>query len=385
MEGIEMPWNEVSVVHQRFELIDAILAGVSVTDAARHAGVSRKTASKWWRRFQDGGWENLDDLSRARKTPSEIKTGWVMVDLVLGIRAGHSTWGGRKIAARLVRDGHDNVPAPSTITEILRRHDLLKPPSRTQRDLIRFEAEHPNDLWQMDFKGDFLLVNQNRCYPLTIIDDHSRYALGLEAVGNQQRATVRDVLIEVFETLGTPRRILCDNGPPWGGSGLGRFTKLGVWLLEHGIEVIHGRPKHPQTQGKDERFHRTLKADVLATREVWDTLATVQQAFDTWRPVYNEYRPHEGIGMDVPADRYQPSPRTFQNAVEPPAYANTKSVRRTDLHGRFSWKGTLYRSGRAFANKSVEVRPDTDTINVYYYTTKIRTISKNATPMNPNT
>jgi len=377
MEGASMPWNDLSVREQRRELISVIVSGVSIAAAARRVGVSRKTASKWWGRFQTDGWDGLDDRSHARKTPSRWKTDDAMVDLVLGMREDHPTWGGRKIAARLVRDGHVGVPAASTVTAILGRNDQLDDPLRSQRDLIRFEAAAPNDLWQMDFKGDFDLSEGGRCYPLTIIDDHSRYALGLQAFGNQQHGTVLGALIDILGTVGTPLQILCDHGPPWGASGLARFTGLGVWLIEHGVEIIHGRPKHPQTQGKDERFHRTLKNDVLKTQTNWDNLDQVQQAFDTWKAVYNEYRPHEALAMNVPADRYQPSPRLFNPKPQPPHYPNPQQVRRTDQNGTVQWQGHTYRVGHAFDRKPVYIQPNHNTITISYYTTTIKTIKTN--------
>jgi transposase InsO family protein len=375
-EGGLVPWKELSVIDQRFELVGLIGSGMPVAAAARVAGVSRKTATKWWVRFQAEGSAGLSDRSRARLGPTSWETDAQMVGLVLRMREKFPTWGGRKIAARLVADGFGDVPAPSTITEILRRHGLLAPLRGRTRDWLRFEAEIPNDLWQMDFKGDFGLTAGGRCYPLTVIDDHSRFVVGLEALGNQQRTSVQEKLVDVFAAVGTPLRILCDHGPPWGASGLARFTGLGVWLIENGVEVIHGRPQHPQTQGKDERFHRTLLQDVLATRGSWDTISAVQDALDTWKPVYNTYRPHQALDMAVPADRYQPSPRTFDPNPKDPIYPNSKQVRVVDQEGRISWKGTEYRVGHPFAHKPVYVESENNHITVRYYTTIVKTITQ---------
>ena len=210
---------------------------------------------------------------------------------MLEVRAAHPAWGGRKIAAVLKREGA-KAPSASTITEILRRAGALTGPGAGEaRAWTRFEHPSPNDLWQMDFKGHFAL-EQGRCHPLTVLDDHSRYALEIGACGNEQTATVQDRLTAVFRRYGLPWRILADNGPPWGTSGSPqRHTPLTVWLLDLGVAVSHGRPFHPQTQGKDERFHRTLKAEVLDGRS-FKRLATAQAAFDAWRQVYNAKRPH---------------------------------------------------------------------------------------------
>ena len=365
-----MPWMEYPVSEQRRVLVRMIESGMPVAAAARTCGVSRKTAWKWWRRYESEGEAGLKDRSRARhmqeSTPQRV------VDAVVALRRREDTWGSRKIRKRLLDDGVVGVPAASTITEILRREGLLNEPARPQRDLVRFEAAAPNDLWQMDFKGDFTLTTGGRCFPLTILDDHSRYAIAVHAAGNQQLGTVRDVLCDVFTTYGTPKRILCDHGPPWGASGQARFTKLGVWLIEHGVDVTHGRVRHPQTQGKDERFHRTLGEDVLSKQPHWDTLTQVQEAFDDWIPRYNTYRPHDSLNLGYPNDRYQPSPRRFQWDPLPLPYPPNAAVRKVS-NGYISYRARLLRIGRAFNSRHVHVVEDPTRITINYYTTTVRT------------
>lgn len=369
-----MPWMEWSVSEQRGVLVGLIAEGVPVAVAARRCGVSRKTASKWWQRWLVEGDTGLVDRSRARR--SQASTSARMVAAVVALRDQEPTWGGRKIRKRLLDDGLVGVPAASTITEILRREGRLRAPVRPQRDLVRFEAAAPNVLWQIDFKGDFGLTGGGRCYPLTMIDDHSRYAVGLKAAGDQRRSTVRDALIDVFATYGTPSRILCDHGPPWGASGQARFTKLGVWLIEHGIDVTHGRPRHPQTQGKDERFHRTLGEDVLSRQPHWDTLTQVQEAFDDWRDRYNTYRPHQALGLGYPADRYRPSPRRWHPDPFPLPYPNNATVRTVSKNGYIAYQARSLRVGRAFIGRRVSVTETTTDITIEYYTTTIRTYPK---------
>src|SRR5207302_741424 len=177
--------------------------------------------------------------------------------------------------------------ALSTVHTILKRRGRIEPPGGTPGEPYRrFEKARPNLLWQMDFKGHMALVNGGTCHPLTVVDDHSRYAVCLSACGNEQGTTVRRELVVSFRRYGLPDAILVDNGSPWGDGPRQRFTELGVWLLKLGVDVLHSRPYHPQTRGKNERFHRTLKAEVCTFRRFRD-LADAQRAFDRWRTVYN--------------------------------------------------------------------------------------------------
>jgi transposase InsO family protein len=247
------------------------------------------------------------------------------------------------------------APAASTITEILRRAGRLDGPGTGERrDWVRFEHAQPNDLWQMDFKGHFAL-EQGRCHPLTVLDDHSRYALEIGACGDERSETVQMRLERVFRRYGLPRRILADNGSPWGTAGGGLHTRLTVWLLDLDVPMSHGRPYHPQTQGKDERFHRTLKGEVLDGR-VFFGLGQAQAAFDAWRNVYNVKRPHEAIGLDTPSRRYRMSTRPMPDAITPPDYEPQAKVRTVHDGGWISFKGRQINCSKAFVGRKVALR-----------------------------
>jgi transposase InsO family protein len=277
---------------------------------------------------------------------------------VLAVREEHPAWGGRKIARRLADLGQEGVPAPSTVTEILRRHGRLDiAECERHRAFERFERSRPNELWQMDFKGHFAMA-EGRCHPLTVLDDHSRYAIGLRACGDETEGTVRGQLSGLFRRYGLPEAMLADNGPPWGTAGHPEalYTALGVWLLQLGIALHHGRVRHPQTQGKDERFHRTLKLEVL--QHSWfGGQEACQAAFDRWRIIYNEERPHEAVGMDVPAAHYQPSTRAFPEILPQPEYAAGDLLRRVSADGYLSFKGRCHKISQAFAGHLVALRP----------------------------
>jgi transposase InsO family protein len=350
-----MPWKESSAVSERAEFVRLASAeGANRSELCRRFGISRTAAYKWLARYRAGEPGGLHDRARAPhgspgKTPAAVEAA------VIRLRRQHPAWGGRKLRARLRALGHPDPPAASTITAILRRHGLLGPTAGRPRDFQRFEHPEPNALWQVDFKGHFAL-GSGRCHPLTILDDHSRYAVGLFACGNEQAATVGGHLADVFRRFGLPDRILCDNGSPWGAAGESPYTELGVWLLRLGVPVSHGRPHHPQTQGKDERFHRTLAVEVLQGRQFAD-LAACQDRFDAWREVYNTERPHEALGLAVPASRYRPSPRPFPERLPPLQYHAADAVRVVQPDGCAYFRGRPWKVGKAFVRQPVAVRP----------------------------
>lgn len=352
-----MPWKESSRMSLRTEFV--LLAqkpDANLSLLAKRFGISRKTAYKWLKRFQAGDPDALADRSR-KPHASPARTAQEREQQILQLRALHPAWGGRKLRARLHALGHADVPAASTITAILRRHGCLGGPNAgLPRDWQRFEHAAANDLWQMDFKGHFGLTDGTRCHPLTVLDDHSRYVLGLMACPDEQTATVRTALTTLFGRYGLPRRMLMDNGPPWGDPTDRCYTPLTVWLLRLGVRVSHGRPYHPQTQGKDERFHRTLGAELLS-RRTFSNLADCQGPFDAWRQVYNHERPHEALQLAVPASRYRPSPRPLPAPLPPIEYPAGAVVRKVQQGGRFSYRGRDYRVSQAFHGYPIALQP----------------------------
>jgi transposase InsO family protein len=335
--------------------------GVNVSGLCRRFGISRKTGYKWLLRQVAAGAEGLANQSR-RPHHSPGRTGAAIEALLVRTRQAHPAWGARKLRAYLERRGYQELPAVSTITEILRREGLLvAEESLKHQPLKRFEHAAPNELWQMDFKGHFGLENGARCHPLTVLDDHSRFALGLEACSNQRTQTVQQRLTVIFRRYGLPRRILSDNGSPWGGGDCREhpYTPLSVWLLRLDIAVSHGRPYHPQTQGKDERFHRTLGLELLSPRS-FRNLAHCQQEFDPWRDEYNLHRPHQALDMQVPADRYRPSVREFPEQLPPVEYSDGSQVRKVNRMGHISLRRQAIHVGKAFYGYHLALRPTTE-------------------------
>jgi transposase InsO family protein len=332
----------------------------NVSELCRRFAISRKTGYKWLQR------EDLEDRSRRPKS-SPGKTAEAREAQVVALRTRHPAWGARKIAHVLRRD-HGIEMAPSTANSVLRRHGLIDAAaSRAATAWQRFEHEEPNALWQIDFKGHFAM-DRGRCHPLTVLDDHSRFNIVLQALDNERREPVRFALQAAFERFGLPQRINADNGPPWGSPTPGALTTLGVWLIRLGVRLSHSRPLHPQTNGKDERFHRTLAAEVLQGRRFRD-LADVQQHFSSWRHVYNSQRPHEAIAMQTPASRYEASPRSMPATLPPTEYGPGDIVRRVGDGGRISIKGHKLRVGKALIGQDVALRhrsEDDDTFDVYF-------------------
>jgi transposase InsO family protein len=281
-----MSWKVESSMSLRQEfVVFALRADANVSGLCRQFRISRKTGYKWLARQKADALDALADRSRRPlRSPGKTiaRTGKLVVDL----RSKHPAWGARKLRQRLEDLGHLELPARSTVNDILRRRGLIDPQVSAQHTAFkRFERKNPNELWQMDFKGHFATAS-GRCHPLTILDDCSRFNILLRACGNEQLPTVRSGLIDAMRLYGMPACILADNGPPWGScSQQDNWTQLSVWLVRLGVRVIHGRPYHPQTQGKEERFHRTLNAEVIGSRR-FDDLPHCQKKFDDWRTVY---------------------------------------------------------------------------------------------------
>lgn len=354
-----MPWKDLSIMEQRHEFVRrAQLPGSNRRALCREFGISPKTGYKWLARDQASDAAGLADHSRRpqqspRRTPEGMETA------ILALR-DQTGWGGRKLRRRLQDLGRCAVPSASTITAILRRHGRRDPAERvTHRPYQRFAYAEPNGLWQMDFKGyRHLTSGTGSCHPLSVLDDASRYLLTLTACGDQRTSTVQSQLIRLFREVGLPQRLLTDNGPPWGSGHLGTITVLEVWLLRLGIDVLHGRPWHPQTQGKVERIHRTLSTE-LGNTWVTTDLAASQAVLSGWQTVYNQERPHEALGLAVPASRYVTSSRPYPEVVPDLDYGPGAIVRKVQIDGSLHYEGRTYQLSRGLRGQPLAIRPST--------------------------
>ncbi len=355
-----MTWKECDLLSLRLEFVNlASKEGANVSELCRRFNISRKTGYKWLKRYRMDGSQGLVDKSRRPRAPHNPTPSWVE-DLIVDLRGHHSAWGPRKLRRRLLDLGHDEsyIPSASTIGAILNRHKLIdEEESKKHNPCQRFERKLPNDLWQMDFKGEFLMTNGKWCYPLTMLDDHSRYNLCLSACMDQKHHTVKQRLSDVFRLYGLPKAMLMDNGSPWvSAHSPGGCTKLTAWLIRLDIRVINGRPRHPQTQGKEERFHRTLNDEVIKLHHI-DEAKHCQYLFDRWQRVYNYERPHESLDMGTPSTRYCASKRSFPESLPPIEYGVGDKVRKLNPVGQMRFEGRVYKLSEAFAGHPVAVRP----------------------------
>jgi transposase InsO family protein len=351
-----MPFQGVSAMKRRQQFVEtAQMEGSNIRDLCRGFGISPTTGYKWLNRARANGPGELEELSRRphrspRRTPAPVE------QAAIEIRRSHPAWGGRKIHHVLRRRGVTPLPHPNTITDILHRHGLIAAEaSARRRPFQRFERAQPNELWQMDFKGHFA-VGAGRCHPLTVVDDHSRFAVALVACPDERRTSVQPALVAAFRRYGLPEGILVDNGPPWGTDYAHRHTRLTAWLMQLGVAAHHGRPYHPQTRGKNERFNGTLQLEAIAGESFAD-LVQLQARLDAWRDIYNHERPHQGIGDEPPAGRFRNSPRPFPDSLPPIVYAPDCLVRQVQRDGRISFMNRDLFVSNAFAGQPIGLKP----------------------------
>jgi len=347
-----MPWESRTVEQQRKEFVQAAANSRNFSAVCREFGITRHTGYKWIQRFDAG--QSLTDQNRRPHT-SPAKTPKETEQLILSVRAENPGWGARTIRDVLLAEGHGNIPCAKTVNNILNRYGCISPEeSQKRRPFIRFEKELCNQMWQTDFKGEFRMEDGNYCFPLDIIDDHSRFAIKISphmGTGN----VVIPVFTAAFSEYGLPDSILSDNGAQFAGFRKG-YTQFERWLMDLDILPLHGRIKHPQTQGKIERFHRTMKQELLNHTVIAD-IADAEKKLNLWRDKYNNIRPHEALGMKRPADVYTPSRRQYPAHIGKYEYGGEYHVLKVNSWGyvRFD-KWQVYLS-ETMIGRYIEFRP----------------------------
>lgn len=326
-----------------------------VAALARRYGVSRKTAYKWLKRMELEGPAGLQARAPVAKTVWNRTDPQVEQDLV-AYRRKHVDWGPRKMLDRLeLRMPEVAWPAASTVAAILKRNGLVEGHRHRRREghpgPPPGEAQSPNDIWGMDFKGEFRTRDGVYCYPFTATDLASRYLLCCDGYLCTQTQGPRSSLERLFREYGMPRAIRSDNGAPFASTGIARLTQLGVWLVRLGITRQLIQPGRPSQNGKHERMHRTLKR--ATTRPPAANLARQQNLFDSFREEFNHERPHEALGMIPPGEVYAPSSRPFPEKLPEPQYPGHFEVRRVSRNGGVRWSGSWLNVGHALIEQHV--------------------------------
>jgi transposase InsO family protein len=362
-----MAWRSVDVDEQRIRfVVAASRAESSVSALCAEFGISRATGHVWLKRYREGGVTAVAEQSR-RPHSSPRRTVAEVAARVQALRRERPDWGARKLAVLLAREGVE-IP-PATVHRILNRCGLVRVEDRHAAATRRFERAQPNQLWQMDFKSP--KGWDQPVGPLSVIDDHSRYAITLFQTGTTRAEAVREQLVQAFTHCGLPQAMLMDHGIPWWNcSSSGGWTQLTVWLMKQGVRLYLSGLRHPQTQGKVERFHGALeKARRLrglpepALRQRW---------LDDFRQDYNHVRPHEALGMQTPASLWQPSPNPYDPDPPPWLYPEHAELHRLEKTGQLTLNGRRWQVAGALASEQVRLIRIEQRILVFYRNTLVR-------------
>ena len=335
-----MPWKERNPMDLRQDFILVWLRkDRPMTVLCDEFGVSRKTGYKWLRRFREEGMRGLLDRSRAPRHPAQALAA-EKVAAIVEARRQRPHWGPKKLRWLLERNYPETSwPAPSTIGEVLRREGLVRSdrprPRRTPRTEL-WTPKAPNDVWGIDFKGWFRTRDGERCDPVTVTDLWSRFVL-LVVIVPIRTEEVREELETLFERYGIPGAMRSDNGAPFAGAGVGGLSRLSVEWVKAGIRLERIEPGKPQQNGSQERLHGTLQRET--SRPPAATRAEQQERFDRFREDFNERRPHEALGMEVPAKLYRPSERVYPKPLPKPWYDAEHAVRQVKTDGSIRWGG----------------------------------------------
>ena len=350
----------------------------SMTELCERFGVSRPTGYKWLARYQASGAVGLDDRSRAphrspHQTDADLET--------LLVAARHTYgWGAKKLLHVLQKRHPDRAwPARSTVNTILDRRGLLHKNRRrrtwTHPGAAPLQTDRPNQVWPVDFKGQFKTRDGQYCYPLTVTDHFSRALLTCRGLLSVKTLLAKPVFRALFRDVGLPDAIRSDNGAPFASTGIHGLSALNVWWMQLGI--VHQRiaPSSPQENGQHERMHRELKRET--TRPAASSLRTQQRRFDAFRHRYNEERPHEGIDNDTPASRWMPSARPYPERITPPSYPAHMEVRRISTAGTFRLHSQQPFLSQTLKNEDIGLEEVGDGIwNIVYYHTLLGKIDE---------
>ncbi len=347
-----MPWKDKTVEELRKEFVETAERCENFSALCREFGITRATGYKWIDRYEKQ--EGLSDRSRrpkttANKTPKETEL------QIIQTRSLHPGWGAKKIKKALENKGSE-MPCVKTVNNILNRYGCISQEEALKhKPYTRFEKEHCNEMWQTDFKGEFKMQDGTYCFPLDIFDDHSRYVIRIKP-STSTANIVLPTFREAFYEFGVPNSVLSDNGAQFAGFRQG-YTQFEKWLMNHDVLPIHGRIKHPQTQGKIERFHRAMNQELFKYYTPTD-IQDAERMFDEWRDCYNNERPHEALGMRCPSDIYVPSERVYYDQVKRYEYGGEYHVIKVNNWGYVRFDRWQIYLSETMIGEYIEFRPN---------------------------
>ena len=336
----------------------ATAPGANVSALCREYNIARETGHKWIKRFNEQGYDGLEERSRRpRNTP--LATSEDLVVAIVDAREAHSTWGPHKLRLLLQRRFGEQTPTERTVARVLTRFDKIRrrksrPPLNVVTQAPSVEVTAPNDLWTVDYKGWWRAGNGERCEPLTVRDAYSRYILAIQVLPGTKTADARAVFERLFKRYGLPKMIQCDNGIPFiavrARAGL---SELSAWWISLGIEVIRSRPGCPQDNGGHERMH----ADMAKEIQVVPCRArdSQQRACDKWRQEFNRIRPHDALGDKTPAEIYKPSNRRMHTRVA--LYPIDWLVRKVGAAGHIRIASDMYFVSCSLRGRHIGLQP----------------------------
>jgi transposase InsO family protein len=365
-----MPWQKTDPMKERVKFVlewerrwNAGEGRMNFAELCREFGISRQVGYGWLGRYRESSHDVQSIAERSRRpltSPSKVSD--ELEDFIVAARKLHPTWGPKKLRSWLQNCNPQVVlPSPSTLGEILRRRGMTMPHQKRMRTSKAAtqpfaETTGPNSTWCVDFKGNFKTGDGINCYPLTLIDAYSRLLLRCEALLEPDGRHVQRIFDSAFCEFGLPAAIRSDNGPPFASVGAGGLTKLSVWWLRLGIRVERIAPGKPQQNGRQERFHRTLKAETAKPPKA--NLSAQQRAFDLFRKEYNEERPHEALHQKPPVTAYSRSARRYPRALERFEVEYWNQAMRVDKKGFIQWENQPVFISTALAHEDVKLRYD---------------------------
>lgn len=366
-----MPWKEVNPMQQRVLFIADYLRDISnLTDLCAHYGISRKTGYKWIQRFEQSGIDGLAEQSRKPVT-CPAQTPYRIQQAIIELRQQFQYIPGAKKLQVLLARRYTNevIPSTSTIYNILNRANLIKSRHRKRRVSPYPQPFAPvsevNELWSVDYKGQFKLGNGQWCYPLTVMDHQSRYLCGCKALKGPRLKDTQAAFVRLFRQYGLPRRIRSDNGVPFASIARGGLSQLSLWWIKLGILPERIEPGKPQQNGRHERMHRTLKQ--AATRPPSSSMRSQQKRFNVFCEEYNHQRPHEALQQETPASHYTQSPRLYPQCLPQLHYPDYFEVRKVSVNGVVYWRSKLVYISHLLKDENIGLEEIEDGIWCVYF------------------